>query len=128
MSEQVKKKRKKKSVSKIVKNVKSLGWSIPVIEREDGWETIKEVDIDPSHGLAMTKVNVKAPPGEMFRLRTETLQGKSHDATVWSLKSNGIPKEESLEGHEFGGHEIKKVKLQRLEGCNGEADFEFVMH
>lgn len=101
--------------------------NLPKEEQENGWSTIQSSKIKPTQGVAMVSVECRALPGVLFRIRTKTRRGAGYDATIWSFRSNGIPKKFSLDGYEFGGHEVREVQLQ-TQGGEGVGKMELTIH
>lgn len=99
--------------------------NIPLIESEVGWETIQNIEIKPTQGMALKQVKYDALPGNQFRIRSECRRGKSYNATIWNVVSNGIPRHESLIGHDIGGHDISTIYVQRRIGHTGNAILEY---
>lgn len=101
---------------------------IPVVESESGWETIESYPITDMQGMGLKSVKYSGPPGSHFRIRSECVKGACYHATIWDAVSKGIPKTMPLVGHEFGGHEICTILLQKRVGHKGEASLDFQMY
>jgi hypothetical protein len=113
-------------LSKIVETLKSS--PIPLMEADDGWETIEEIVLTPHTGIELKKISIQGAPGSLVRIRSDAIKGKSYDATLWKYKSRGIPKSFDLEGLDCGGHEVRKLKVQKLIGDECEANLEYKRH
>ena len=89
---------------------------IPQENRSIGWHDQLIIDLGENEAMELKKVRVSGIPGTGFRIRSETVRGESYDATIWNHVSSGISKEIPLDGREFGGHEVRRVRFQATTG------------
>jgi len=113
-------------LSKIVETLKSS--PVPLVDSDEGWETVDEIALTPKTGIEMKKIHIQGAPGSLVRIRSEAIKGKSYDATIWKYKSRGIPKTFDLDGYDCGGHDVRRIKIQRLIGNECEAKIEYKRH